>query len=723
LKKDFLLEIGSENLPSGYIDSALEQLRESFVNLLDSARVGFDSVRVYGTPRRLVVHGIGLAVIQDSSEEKVIGPPLGIAMDESGNFTKAAVGFARSQGVDVSELRKVETDRGLYLAVVKKVKGRRTTAVLRESLPGIISGIRFPKIMRWDDSGFRWPRPVRWILCLFGDDVVRIRIGNITSGCITHLSVYEESPVSVKNAVDYFWVMAKARIVLSNSERRELVRAKAAEAAERCGGRLVEDEDLVCTVANMLEVPVPIFGSYDRTFLKLPDEVIVTALKSHQKYFSIKKKRGNSLIPYFVAFADGARRNLEGIKMGYERVLHARLDDAVFYFNEDTAKPLDSMAEKLAGIVWMEGLGSLAQKASRMEKLALWVMDEWMGMDDALAGKVRRASRLAKADLASEMVKDGKEFTRLQGYIGREYARISGEDGEIAGAIFEHYLPRFAGDKLPQETTGILLAVADKVDTIAGCFALELEPTGSQDPYALRRHAAGLLRILIEKEIPISIRELFDEAIKHVLSDASAGKVKRDRGKLFSLIKAFLDQRLSLMLRSSGFDYDLVNAAIFAPWDSPIAVRNLVQELQLRRRNNTLEPLVLAIKRIANILPREYREDFSKGEGEAVVKAFAEKDEAKLGFSSSLFKEEAEKELYKAVSQTAAKLLDIYSDYSRFHEAVVVFEGLRDIVNRYFDDVLVNCEDTEIRRNRLLFLLRLNQAISLFCDFSKISGE
>ncbi|MCK4550272.1 MAG: glycine--tRNA ligase subunit beta, partial [Candidatus Krumholzibacteria bacterium] len=364
--------------------------------------------------------------------------------------------------------------------------------------------LRFPKVMKWDETDLRFARPVRWVMSLLGDKPLKFTLGGLTSAPATRLSPYFEESVAIEGQEHYFEALRKARIILDRGEREEKVRKEANKAARETGGILVDDAELYSMVANLIETPVAMVGSFDNKFLELPREVIVTALKSHQRYFSVQTKSGK-LRANFIAFADGARKNKAEILKGYERVLQARLEDAGFYYREDTSIPLEKMSERLDGIVWLEGLGTLADKAGRTASLAEWICTAWKPGDAELTGRVKRAARLAKADLASEMVKDGKEFTKLQGYIGREYALAAGEDGEVADAVFEHYLPKFSGDSLPSTDTGTVLALADRLDTIAGCFIQGFEPTGSQDPYALRRQAVGILRICSEKGIPLEI--------------------------------------------------------------------------------------------------------------------------------------------------------------------------------------------------------------------------
>lgn len=673
-----------------------------------------------GTPNRLVVHIEGLSGKQESTEERIVGPPWAVAVSPDGSYTKAAEGFARSQGVSMDRLKRIETEKGEYVAVTKLIRGRTSASILREVIPEWLAGLRFPKVMRWDSSGFRFARPIRWIVSLYGARVLKLDVGLVTAGRKTRLSPYFESVLEVDSVNHYFSQMKKNRVILDPEERRQTVRRLAGAKADSLGGELVEDEQLVGAVADLLESPVVLVGGFDPSFLELPREVIVTALKSHQRYFSVAGK-GGRLKPNFIAFADGARKNTREISKGYERVLQARLADADFYFREDTAKPIEHMAGKLAGIVWFEGLGNVAQKAQRIEKLALWMLPAIHGDDDELGKNVQRAALLAKADLASEMVKDGKEFTLLQGYIGREYARVSGEHEEVSRAIYEHYLPRYAGDEVPSGDTGLLVALADKLDTVTGGFILGLEPTGSQDPYALRRHALGILRISVERTVRLSLPRGIERSLK-LFEEEGLVPDGSDPPELSGRIVAFFTQRFKTVLRGDGFDHDLVTAVLNAPWEVPFEAREMVEELQRMRRDSELPEFVLAMKRVANIIPVDLKKGFTRNAGDQALRAFADRNESELGFSSSDFIEQSEKDLYEAAADVGAKLLELEGSGMR-SKSLQVLSELTPAVNLYFDKVLVNCEDERVRNNRISFLLDLYRVFSLYCDFAAIAGE
>jgi glycyl-tRNA synthetase beta chain len=723
VKQDFILEIGCENIPSGYLDETLSQLERLVGSFLETERIPHDCLYVAGTPNRIVVRIAGMAAKQEGTEVRFVGPPASAALNPKGGYTKAGEGFARSQGIPVSKLVTVKTDKGEYVAVVKKIKGKSAPSLIREALPGLVSSVRFPKVMKWDSSGQRFARPIRWILALHGEKVLRLKIGYLSSGRKTRLSPFFEDGIDVASPRDYFQLLEKHKILLDGGKRGARVRAMARKKAESNGGRLVEDDELVHIVANLLESPVVLVGRFDPSFLDLPREVVVTALKSHQRYFSVEDDNG-ALMPLFIAFADGLRGNRVEVARGYERVLQARLADAEFYYREDTERPISELAQQLDRIVWLEKLGTLAGKAARIERLAVFLWEEAGLGGGELGERLGRAARLAKADLASEMVKDGKEFTKLQGYIGREYAIASGEEREVADAIFEHYLPRFSGDRLPGTDTGAILSIADKLDTIVGCFAIGLEPSGSQDPYALRRQALGMLRILIERRIAVSVVRLIEESVRFY-GEAAAGNGLEwggDGAEVIGRVAAFIESRLSGMLRDEGFDHDIVQALLSAPWEYPFAVREMAGKMQRMRRDGQLLPFIRAMKRIINILPKGRKRPVLRPEGRSVLEALSSKDGGRLGFSSALFGDESERALLEEVSKAASILLKAMSN-NKLDQVFDVMNNLVPVIDRYFDDVLVNCEEENIRSNRHSFLANLRTAFGLFCDYSAVAGE
>ena len=716
MKETLLLEIGCENLPSGYLGPAIGHFGKIVRKGFEDERIACSSLVVTGTPNRIVLIARDVPARQASVEQRVTGPPVSAAIGPDGAFTKAAIGFARSQGMPPEKLRRVETERGSYLAAVRTIRGGSTRAVLAERLPGWIAAVRFPKTMRWDDSGFVFARPVRWVLCLLGGRPVGFELGSLAAGRCTRLSPFSTASVPVADAAAYLDLMKRERIALDPARRRASVLRSARREAKKLGGVLVEDDGLVNAVANLVESPVVMAGAFDERFLSLPREVIVTALKSHQRYFSVEDG-GGRLLPSFIAFADGARRNRREIRRGYERVLHARLADAAFYFEEDTSRPLEEMAASLDRVVWLEGLGSLALKTGRIAALAGSILSNWK--DDAqLARDLERAARLAKADIASEMVRDGKEFTLLQGYMGREYARASGESEAVGEAIYEHHLPRFAGDRVPETDAGALLAVADRLDTIAGLFTLGLEPSGSQDPYALRRQTLGLLRILIERGIPARLPALVREALEEIRRQGIAGPDE----KLDERILGFVSNRLSVMLRDEGFDYDLVNAVLATPWEDPGTAKRMIVALGTLREAGRLDPFVLAMRRVANIIPKDRRRPAGFENGRRPVARLDLAGEEGAAFSADLFREAAEDGLFDDVRRAGERLAECERS-GRLEEGYAALADTAPAVDAYFDEVLVNCPEQDIRENRIAFLQSVYTIISLYFDVTAIVVE
>jgi len=723
VRRDYLLEIGCENLPSGYLTAALEQLRNHLETGLGDERINYQSMSVSGTPNRLVVHITGLDEKQETLTETITGPPLAMALSEDGSYNQAARGFARSRGVDLEDLIRVEKKKGEYIAVQKEIPGIRTGDLLLSRLPGWITGIKFPRDMRWDSSSLIFARPVRWILSRFSKEELKLKLGSLESASRTRLKPYFDEYTEVDSIDHYFSLMNKEMIILSPDKRRKAVREAVEREAAELGGRVVRDDELVDTVSNLLESPVPLVGRYDRRFLKLPRQVIIAALKGHQKYFSVEDESG-TLLPFFISFADGVSENLEEIGRGNERVLQARLYDAEFYYMEDTSEPVEEMAEKLKNIVWMRGMGSLYEKSLRMEELSLWFNREWLSGSREMDAVLSRTSRLAKADLASEMVKDGKEFTRLQGYIGREYARKSGENDQVAAAIFEHYLPRFAGDRLPESEAGIIVSCADKLDNISGGFLLDLKPTGSQDPYALRRQALGVLRIMIERRIQLP---LFS-AVKKSLSCFDPERVERvgkEVGEVASEVCDFLEQRLSGLLRGKGYEYDpdLVSAVIAGGWESPSEAVRMVSELSGMRKRGELDAFTTAMKRIANIIPESALHAEEAVDAVAAIRDISSGRIENLPFTDELFNEEAERELFRRSVAVCTEADRLYQEGESHLIFKVLSEKIVDAVNRFFEEVMVNCDDMEVRNNRQFFLHALHRIFSHYCDYSLVQEE
>lgn len=701
--RTLLLEVGVEEVPAGYIPPALGQLRADCEALLADLRLLEPGapVRTLGTPRRLVLVADGVRERQEDREVVTLGPARRAAFDAAGSPTKAAIGFARSRGLAVEALEVVATERGEYVAARALERGEPAAALLAARLPALVLGLRFPKSMRWDDTGVSFPRPIRWILALHGEGPLDVRMGGVASGRATFGHRFlAPGPVPVRSPGDYEEALARAGVVVDPARRRVAIAAALEAAAREAGGRLVPDDDLLDQVTYLVETPGALAGSFDPRYLDLPREVIVTAMKEHQRYFAVEDDAGR-LLPRFLSVVNVPRDDAERIatvRAGNERVLAARLEDAEFYWAEDQKTPLRDKVPLLDRVVWQEKLGTVGGKARRIERLALaMVADaETTGrVDLAVRDVVASAAPLLKADLVTEMIQDGKEFTRLQGFMGREYARRSGEPPEVAEAIFEHYLPRFAGDRLPETPAGVVLSIADKVDTIVGCFGVGLVPTGSQDPFALRRLARGVLRILRDADAPWGVERLID------LAAAGYGETLRAGGAaLRGDVLAFVADRLENLLVEEGLAYDAVEAAL-AVTRRPREVGERARAIAAYRESPDFERLAIGFKRVANIL---------KGAGETGAV-----DPARLI-------EPEERALHDALVAASAAIAPHLAT-RRYQQAMEVLLGLRGVIDALFDEVLVMAEDPALRANRLALLGEVRDLFLRFADLSRIVIE
>ncbi len=719
MKRDFLLEIGAENIPAFYILPAVEQLRASMRAWLDESRLSYDDIYVTGTPRRLAVIVNNLADRQDASEELVTGPPAERAYDENGAPTKAAEGFARAHGIAVDKLATVDTPRGEFIGFRRTLKRAKTTTMLRGHMGALIAGLRFPKTMKWEPSGARFARPVRWIVCLYGRDVVRVCFADVTSGNRSYGRPWMKGEsVAVKSAGSYHTSLARLGIIVDHEQRRERVRSLAGKAAARIGLHLVEDDNLITELTFMVEDPHVIVGEFPEEYLKLPPEVVTAAMRSHQRYITLvddKKK----LVPHFITFTDGRVTSPAQVRRGNEKVLKARLADAQFYWNEDIRRGVDGLSDELDRIVFIEGLGTLGQKWRRIETLALALNDRLSRRERVSEALVSRASKLAKFDLASEMIKDGKEFTKLQGLIGSHYARVVGEDRDVVAAIAEHYRPRTPAERVPRSTLGALVGVADRVDTICGCFLAGFIPTGSQDPYALRRLANGLIRI-VSDEPGIHLDELIEQAVALYVGGGFTTQETADgtRGALVDFFKA----RCEAYLKDKRVPYDVANAVKPLSWAQPGLALDRSREIARLRGDSRFERLITGVKRVGNILSAQHRlMGLDWGRIHAALDGTADLADG-IGFSGDLFQDPPETALLDALRKAAPRIVEFEQQHD-FAEVLHALSTLADPIDAYFDGVLVNCEDSALRSNRHGFLAAVYALFSRYADFSEIVEE
>ncbi|HSD50968.1 MAG TPA: glycine--tRNA ligase subunit beta, partial [Candidatus Methylomirabilis sp.] len=594
--KELLFEIGTEEIPSGYMPPALEELKTVAGRLLQEHRLTFTKIRTLGTPRRLTLFVDGLAEKQADARREVIGPTRAVAFDAEGKPTRAAEGFARAQGIPVGRLEVRTLDRGQYVVAVLEEKGAPTPVVLLTILPKVVTSLSFPKFMRWAEGTFRFVRPIRWLLCIYGGRAVPVTIEGLQMKADTKTYGHRFlSPrgARVRSFQEYLETLEEKFVIVDQERRKAMVRSLAKEAAAKVKGRAVLDDELVEMVANLVEYPTVVCGSFKREFLELPRDVIITPMRKHQRYFPVVDAAGK-LLPHFVAISNMRTRDMDLIREGNERVLRARLNDAEFFYRDDRKLPLAERIPRLKDIIFQEKLGTVYDKVQRIVRLAGLIADR---VDPGCRPVSERAALLCKADLVTTMV---KEFPNLQGTMGREYAHLSGEPPEVCQAIEEHYLPRFAGDRLPDSSAGAVVGLADRLDSIVGCFGIGLTPSGSEDPYALRRAALGVVQSILHRGFRASLGEMVDQA------RAGFSSMGRDAGSARSEVLDFLRGRTQVVLVDRGLPADVVDAVLAAASDDVADAARRAEALAVLRREADFGELSAAFKRVVGIVPRAF---------------------------------------------------------------------------------------------------------------------
>ncbi len=702
------LEIGSEAIPAGYLPPALEELGDRARTGLAGLRLPATAVRTAGTARRLVLEIEGLAERQEDLTREVTGPRVDIAFRD-GKPTKAAEGFARKNGIAVEALERVTGEKGEFVLARVHETGRAAREVLPEFLTGLVEGLSWPKTMRWNGGGFRFPRPVRWVVALLDDEVLDLSVGGRAAGRETRGHRLVAPGAHLVGSADRLdEVLESVGVVLAPAERRKRITRELDAEARRLGGRRLEDDGLLNEVVFLAELPAVFSGSFDTAYLELPREVVVTAMRSHQRYFAVEDERGR-LMAHFLVVCDGRWDEPDQVIAGNERVLRARLEDARFYWRVDMKAGLDRLSESLEKVVWLESVGSLREKADRVEKLvdelgARWYPAEWPARREAAL----RGARLAKADLASEMIKDGKEFTGLQGVIGSRYAEAQGEPEGVRAALAEQYRPRGAADPLPESLEGTLVAFADRADTVAGCWTAGFVPSGSQDPYGLRRAANGMVRILLENKLHVSLETVVTSATGRLPDRAfgdEAGKIEARRATVRDEVLEFLRDRVAFFLRERGMSHDEVEAVLAADADDPLDALARGEALHRLRGREDLERLVIGFKRAANIL---------KGVDEG---ALPKPDE--IAWTGA---HQTERLLHETTVRLRAELAEAArgKDYGAMLQKLL---ELRDPIDRFFDDVMVMAEDPTERDRRLALLAEARGLFGPFFDPARVVIE
>ena len=684
--KELFLEIGCEEIPAGFIPRATAAMEAIITKELAVARLTFSEIKTLATPRRLVLVVKGLPALQPDAEITATGPSIKAAYDSSGQPTKAAEGFARGQGVEVADLQTVTTDKGEYLFVSKQVTGRPTYELLAELLPSLVANIPFKKSMRWGDQEVRFARPIHWIVALFDGMVVPFSFGTIESGRVTRGHRFmANTTFPVSDFASYLTECERHFVIPDPEKRKEIIRRETHRVAVVAGGHLLPDEELLEQVTYLVEYPSAVHGTFSAEFLKVPKEVLITSMRSHQRYFSIVDANG-ALLPGFITINNTLTDDPSVVVKGNERVLRARLSDARFFFEEDKKVSLDERVESLKKVVYQQKLGTSFEKMERFKLLAEGLADQ---LKPAVTQQASRAAWLCKADLVSAMV---GEFPEVQGIMGREYALLEGESVDVANAIAEHYLPTQAGGELPASDIGAFVSIADKMDTVCGCFGVGLIPTGATDPYALRRATIGIIAIILDKGYRLSLHSLVDQSLE-LLSD----KLTRSKELVAADVVEFFRARFINLLGSS-FATDAIEASIAAEFNDFVDVQSRIAALSEFKTHPDFEPLTVAFKRVGNII----------------------KEGVDVPVDPSLFQDSAEGDLYAAIQTVKSSAEGLISSGS-WLAALTEIATLRGPVDRFFDKVMVMSDDQRVRTNRLALLTTIARLFSKVADFSRIA--
>lgn len=683
MSKDLLLEIGTEEIPARFMPGILAQLEEAAKKKFAELRVEFTAAKAYGTPRRMALFISDVARKQADISAKNKGPSVQIAFDTEGKPTKAALGFARGQKVEAKDLI---VEDGYVYAVVHE-SGKPTADLLPEVLTAMIAGMNFPKNMRWADLDIRFVRPIKWIVALFGKDMVDFTFAGVTSGRVSRGHRFLGGAVEIEEPASYVQALKSAFVLVDQDVRRAMIREQIETLAKEKGGVAEISEDLLEEVVYLVEYPTALCGKFEEKYLKLPPETVITPMREHQRYFPVKKADG-TLLPMFITVRNGGKEHLETVQHGNERVLRARLADAQFFFEEDCKVKLVDRLEKLKSVVFQEGLGSIYEKTQRLMKMGVFLAEQ-VGAEEAELPVVERAAKLAKTDLVTGMV---CEFTELQGIMGREYARLNGEEEAVASAIYEHYLPRFAGDVLPESLAGRLVSIADKMDNIVATFSRGLVPTGSQDPYALRRQALGIVNILINAKYALSLRGMTQKAMDLIGIDES-----EERNRILTDVEEFFLLRIKNVLSDEGIRYDIVDAVLSVEKDNLYAAYLKSQALSSKLTEEEIATAVQAFVRAANLAKKAQADQIDE----------------------TLLHETAEKNLYQAYTIASNEVGPLLQSHA-YEKAMAAMASMAAPIHSFFEGVMVMDKNIVIQNNRLALLKKVVDLTRHIADFTRL---
>ena len=700
---ELLFEIGCEEIPAGMLPKAEEDLRVNIEKLLAAEDLAKEAtVETFSTPRRLTAWVRGLPLRQADVEFEVTGPPKSVAYDAVGAPTRAALSFAEKQRVHVSSLYLVQTPKGEYLGAKQVKVGRATEQILTAILPRAVHDLTWPRSMTWTGlSGPRFIRPIRWVVAVFDGKPLRVEVAGIAAGGSTRGHRFLGSAaIRVSSFQDYEKKLQENGVMVRPARRQEKIGRELEGFAKRGGYRIHEDSRLRTLVTHLNEYPTVIQGDFDPAFLNLPDEILVTVMRDHQKYFAVEKKNGE-LAAQFLAVINTDKDAKGIIRAGHERVLRARFADARFFWESDQKCRLADYLPKLERVTYESRLGSYRDKVERVRDIARWLSEQWfnLGMHQAHVAEADRAAELAKCDLVTEMV---GEFPELQGVVGGLYSRAQGESVEIADAVYDHYRPVGLDDPIPRNLTGCAVAFADKLDSVVGCLAVGIAPTSSSDPYALRRAALGIVKIILEKKLPVSLSLAIGAAGKALLTHKPKRGVTPDQES--KILDFILDRARFIFREKEQFAYDEVAAVFRAGADDLVDTQKRLLALRAIRKSRNFEPLAVSFKRIRKILEK------------------AGSSERDRHVNPELFESAAERELHSAAQAAASKVQSLKRG-GKYQEALEAIANLRPVVDKFFDGVMVMAEKEEVRKNRLALLARLLGEFTTIADFSEIGGE
>ena len=701
---ELLVEIGTEELPYQFVAPALLALHQAAESMLKGLRIAYGSIRTMGTPRRLVLLIDKVARQQAAAMKETMGPSKAVAFDQAGQPTKAAIGFAAGQGVSVDELQARQTPKGEYLFAIKQELGQPVETVLCQSLPQALAKLSFPKAMHWNETGLRFARPVRWLVALCAGEILPIRFATIQAGNRSHghrvIGATSKGATSfvVKSIAQYLWEAERHGVIVDQDRRRSMILDQLSDLAASAGGRLHQDEELLNQAVYTVECPNTILGAFKSHYLALPKEILTTSMKEHQGYFSLVDEAG-ALLPHFLAVTNMQLPDMRLIREGNERVLAARLADAKFFFDEDRKIPLAERAKKLAQVTFHQKLGTLAQKQERVTRLASILAAALAPQDDACRQHCARAASLSKADLLSGMV---GEFPELQGLMGSEYAKHDGESDFVSTAIREQYLPRSIEGELPKSFGGQVLSLADRLDSLAAFFHVGIIPTGSEDPFALRRHATAVVRILLEGHHKLSLSQLIDQATRGVVDDGFKGTADSDEQGRHRLAEFLLDRLRHYGRTVLGLREDVIDAVLKGASDSALDLQDLVlrmNAIQTIASQSDFDPLIVGFKRAHRLTEKEQWD--------------------RKPVEVSLFREPAESALQQTVEASRDQYAAAMAE-GNYRQALDVLVRMKGSIDDFFNAVMVNADDPAVRGNRLSLLKEVDDLFMSFADFSQI---